>query len=73
MLPTNCSIVSLLRVLHKASLNGEFHIQVSSTSDFENSVEEFYEDETLSAPIKLLSSLTSLIRCHISIFNAMKL
>jgi hypothetical protein len=39
---------------------------------FGNSAEEFHGDETLSTPIKLLSSLTSLIRCHISIFNAHK-
>jgi hypothetical protein len=36
---------------------------------FGNSAEEFYGDETLSTPMKLLSSLTSLIRCHISTFN----
>jgi len=36
---------------------------------FTNSAEEFYGDETLSTPMKLLSSLSSLIQCHISIFN----
>jgi len=36
------------------------HVPVSNPSDFGNSAEEFYRDETLSTPIKLLSSLTSL-------------
>jgi hypothetical protein len=40
---------------------------------FGNSAEEFHPHETLSTPMKLLSSLTSLIRCHISIFNAHKI
>jgi hypothetical protein len=39
---------------------------------FGNSVEEFHPHKTLSTPMKLLSSLTSLTRCHISIFNAHK-
>jgi hypothetical protein len=41
-------------------------------SDFRNSAEEFYGDETLSTFMKLLSSLSSLIWCHISIINAHK-
>jgi hypothetical protein len=40
--------------------------------DFENSAEEFHRDETLSTPMKLLSSPSSLIWCHISIINAYK-
>jgi hypothetical protein len=38
--------------------------------DFENSAEEFHLIETLSTPVKLLSSLSSLIWYHISIINA---
>jgi hypothetical protein len=38
--------------------------------DFENSAEEFHPHETLSTPMKLLSPLSSLIWCHISIINA---
>jgi hypothetical protein len=38
--------------------------------DFGNSAEEFHLHETLSTPKKLLSSLSSLIWCHISIINA---
>jgi hypothetical protein len=41
--------------------------------DFENSTEEFYSNETLSTLVKLLSSLSSLIWCHISIINAHKI
>ena len=41
-------------------------------SYFRDSAEKFYEDETLSTPIKLLLSLCSLIQCHISIFNVYK-
>jgi hypothetical protein len=41
-------------------------------SYFVNSVEEFYPHETLSISMDLLSSLTSLIRCHISTFNVYK-
>jgi hypothetical protein len=44
--------------------------QFSTHLYFKNSAEEFYGDETLSTAMKLLSSLTSLIRCHISTFNA---
>jgi hypothetical protein len=44
--------------------------QFSTHPYFENSAEEFHPYETLSTLIKLLSSLSSLIRCHISIFNA---
>jgi uncharacterized membrane protein YbaN (DUF454 family) len=39
---------------------------------FGNSTEEFYSHETISAPMKLLLSLSSSIQCHISIFNAHK-
>jgi hypothetical protein len=53
----------------KTSLNGGFHVSVSNASYFRNSAEEFHSHETLSTPMKLLSSLSSLIRCHISIFN----
>jgi hypothetical protein len=35
----------------------------------ENSVEEFHPHKTLSTPIKLLSFISSSIRCHISLFN----
>jgi hypothetical protein len=41
----------------------------STHLDFENTAEEFHPHETLSAPMKLLSSLSSLIWCHISIIN----
>jgi hypothetical protein len=44
----------------------------STHSYFRNSAEEFHPHETLSTPMKLLSSLTSLIRYHISTFNAYK-
>jgi hypothetical protein len=37
--------------------------------DFKNSAEEFYPRETLSTPMKLLSSLSSLIWCQINIIN----
>jgi len=37
---------------------------------FGNSAEEFHPHETLSTPIKLLSSLSLSIQCHVSIFNA---
>jgi hypothetical protein len=40
--------------------------------DFGNSAEEFHPHETLSTLIKLLSSLSSLIWCHISIINVHK-
>jgi hypothetical protein len=54
----------------KASLSGDFISLFSTHPDFENSAEEFYPHETLSTLMKLLSSLSSLIRCHISIINA---
>jgi hypothetical protein len=54
----------------KASLSGDFTSPFPTHSDFRNSAEEFYPHETLSTPIKLLSSLSSLIWCHISIINA---
>jgi hypothetical protein len=37
---------------------------------FENSAEEVHLHETLSTPMKLSSSLSLSIQCHISIFNA---
>jgi hypothetical protein len=40
--------------------------------DFGNSAEEFHPHETLSTPIKLLSSLSPLIWCHINIINVHK-
>jgi hypothetical protein len=36
---------------------------------FGNSAEEFHPYETLSAPMKLSSPLSSSIQCHVSIFN----
>jgi hypothetical protein len=44
----------------------------STHPDFTNSAEEFYPHETLSTPMKLLSSLSSLIWCHINIINTHK-
>ena len=43
---------------------------ISTYPYFENSAEEFYPHETLSIPIELLSCLSSLRQCHVSIFNA---
>jgi hypothetical protein len=37
---------------------------------FGNNAEEFHPHETLFTPMKLLSSLSSSIRCHVNIFNA---
>jgi hypothetical protein len=54
----------------KASLSGDFMALLPMQLYFGNSAEEFYPHETLSAPIKPLSSLSSSIRCHISLFNA---
>ena len=42
------------------------------THILKNSTEEFYPHETLSTLIKLSSSLSSSIQCHVSIFNAHK-
>jgi hypothetical protein len=55
---------------NKAGLNANFISQFSTHLYFGNSAEEFYPHETLSAPMKLLSSLSSLTQCHVSIFNA---
>jgi hypothetical protein len=44
---------------YKASLNGDFMSLFSTHPNFENSAEEFHPHETLSAPMKLLSSLSS--------------
>jgi hypothetical protein len=44
----------------KASLNDDFMVQFSTHPYFENSAEEFHPYETLSTPMKLLSSLSSL-------------
>jgi hypothetical protein len=41
----------------KASLSGDFKSLFSIHPDFENSTEEFHPHETISTPIKLLSSL----------------
>jgi hypothetical protein len=54
----------------KASLSENFMSLFPTHPDFGNSAEEFHGDETLSTPMKLLSSLSSLIWCHISIINA---
>jgi hypothetical protein len=43
--------------------------QFSTHQYFRNSAEEFHPHETLFTLMKLLSSLTSLIWCHISTFN----
>jgi hypothetical protein len=40
-----------------SSLSGDFMLLFSTHLDFRNSAEEFYLHETLSAPMKLLSSL----------------
>ena len=55
---------------HKVSLNGDFMTLLPMHPYFENSAEEFHPRESLSTPMKLLSSLSSPIRCHISLFNA---
>ena len=47
-----------------------FLTQFSIHSYLENSAEEFHPHETLSTPMKLSSSLSSLVQCHVSIFNA---
>ena len=49
---------------------GGFITQFPTHLNFKNSAEEFHE--TLSTPMKLLPSLSSLIWCHISIFNTHK-
>jgi hypothetical protein len=41
----------------KASLSGDFMSLFPTHPDFRNSAEEFHSHETLSTPIKLLSSL----------------
>jgi hypothetical protein len=53
----------------KASLSGDFMALLPMHPYFGNSEEEFHPHETLSTPMKLLSSLSSSIRCHISLFN----
>jgi hypothetical protein len=58
--------------VHKASPSGDFMSLFPTHPDFGNSAEEFHPHETLSTPMKLLSSLSSLIWCHISIINAHK-
>jgi hypothetical protein len=55
-----------------SSLSGDFMLQFPTHLDFRNSTEEFHHHETLSASMKLLSSLSSLIWCHISIINVHK-
>jgi hypothetical protein len=39
---------------------------------FRNNVDEFYPHKTLSTPMKLLLTLSSLIQCHINVFNVHK-
>jgi uncharacterized membrane protein YbaN (DUF454 family) len=53
-----------------ARVNESFITQFSTHQYFGNSAEEFYLHKTLSTRMKLLLSLTSLIRCHTSTFNA---
>jgi hypothetical protein len=59
-------IVLLIRQLNyqlaKASLTGGFMAQFSTQQLFENSAEEFHPHETLSAPMKLSSPLSSSIQ-----------
>jgi hypothetical protein len=43
--------------------------QLPTHSYFRNSAEEFHPHKTISAPMKLLPSLSSSIQCHVSIFN----
>jgi hypothetical protein len=45
----------------KASLSGDFMSLFPTHPDFGNSAEEFHPHETLYTPMKLLSSLSSLI------------
>jgi hypothetical protein len=54
----------------KASLNEDFMSLFSTHPYFRNSAEEFHPHETLSTPMRLLASLSSLIWCHINIINA---
>jgi hypothetical protein len=54
---------------NKARLSGGFMAQFSTQQLFGNSAEEFYLHETLSAPIKLSSPLSSSIQCYVSVFN----
>jgi hypothetical protein len=58
--------MALIRVIKrydetKANLSEDFMSRFLTHPDFRNSAEEFHPHETLSAPIKLLSSLSSLI------------
>jgi hypothetical protein len=50
-------IVPFLLSLPKASLNRGFMVQLPKHSYFGNNAEEFYPYETISAPMKLSSSL----------------
>jgi hypothetical protein len=43
--------------------------QLPTHSYFENSAEEFHSHETISALMKV-SSLSSLMQCHVNTFNA---
>ena len=49
--------LKIVLAVNKASLSGGFILQFSIHSYFRNSAEEFYPHETLSTPIKLVSSL----------------
>ena len=63
-------VEEMAALYYEASLNGDFIVMLSMYPYFENSAEEFHPHETLSTLMKLLSSLSSSIRCHISLFNA---
>jgi hypothetical protein len=54
---------------NKEEASASFMIQFPTHLYFKNSAEEFYRDGTLSIFMKLLSSISSLIQCYISIFN----
>jgi hypothetical protein len=53
----------------RRNLNGDFMSLFLTHPDFRNSAEEFHPHKIFSTPMKFLSSLSSLIRCHISIIN----
>jgi hypothetical protein len=56
----NC-LLAIKSMSYKASLSGDFMSLFLTHLNFRNSAEEFYLYKTLSVPIKLLSSLSSLI------------
>jgi hypothetical protein len=59
--PTKNELNALKFLCSKAILNGGFMTQFPIHQYFGNSAQEFHGDETLSTPMKLLSSLLSLI------------